>query len=139
MLKAAKNSIMPLEAEYFTGGSVRTLGCRARPPYVDRPESRGSSRKLTEAKNNLGPLRIRIFPGNSALGLWVSAIGPLHGNAGRTRKLTEAKNIIRRPLESEYFLRGGTVWELWVAVPDPLRGHLETTGAHGISRKLKMA
>ena len=72
---------------------------------MDRPEAHGSSRKLTEAKNSPITPRNRIFPGNSALELWVAVPDALNGQTESPRKLTEAKKKIAHPaLETEYFL-----------------------------------
>ena len=94
---------------------------------------RGSLRKLTEAKNCISAPRNRIFPGGSALELWVAVPDPLHGKTGSARKLKEAKNIAILPRIRIF--PGKTALELWVAVPDPLHGETgsprKPTEAHG--------
>ena len=104
---------------------------------MERPEAHGSSRKLTEAKNSPIAPRNRIFPGNSALELWVAVPDPLHGETGSPRKLTEAKNSLN-PARNR-IITGAAVLELWVAVPDPLTWRdRKPDEAPGISQNLKI-
>ena len=61
---------------------------------VKIPEARRISRKPTEAKNSTHRPRIRIFPGVSATGHWVTAPDPYMDKPeanGSSRKLTGAK------------------------------------------------
>ena len=94
---------------------------------MDRPEARGSPRKPTEAKNGPIPPRNRIFPGNSALELWVAVPDPLKWP---DRKPAEAKNTPTPPRIRIF--PGNSALELRVSVPDTLTWtDRKPTEAHG--------
>ena len=94
---------------------------------MDRPESRGRSRKLTEAKNIPTFPRNQIFYGESMLQLWFAVHDSL---TWADRKPTEAHGSSRKPTEAKngviphriQIFPGNLVLELLFAAPDPVHG-----------------
>ena len=108
---------------------------------MDTPEPReahGSSRNPAEAKNGLSAPRIRIFPGNTALALWVAVPDP---HTWTRRAPAEAHGsptmlkMAESPIDSEYF-REIQRPHFGFPRPTPLHGHAgsppKLTEAHGI-------
>lgn len=67
----------PLGSVYFLGVQRYEFGMPYLTPYVNRPDARGSPRKLAKSNGRPSPDKKRIFSSKSDLQLWVSVADPV--------------------------------------------------------------